>query len=533
MNAFYTFHKSVRGHVHQLRQLPLQDASASYSDENDRFHIAVVADGHGDPSCMRSADGSSLAAEVAKDCLICFASEIMNGQVVEGAPSAEECLSIQKYKNAALKRLTDSIISRWYSAVHQNAVEHPLGESELEQAGSLVHAYGTTLIAALMLPGQLVLIQQGDGLCCVLYTDGGVAQPIPPDQRCCGNVTTSLCDADAAEGIRSCVIDLREKPVAACYLGSDGVEDSFRDEAGTAMFYRSLTCEFQDRGAKTFEDYLSEMLPQFSAGGSGDDVSVSGIIAVDSIADLAPVYRTQVKRHHLEEQMTGCEQRKASMSRKHGILHKRMREARNTFETLRTRLSAEKSALKQTEAEYQMISRKTENAQADWQASAKQYEDIRAGIGNDTPEKLNIIEGLAHSHRIFLNSYQEKRDRLEIRLSTQRKALQDLEREVDEARRQYQLASDEYAEYDRSYQGVLAEIGRIALELSNLKAEDSSVGEAVQVPNQPETQTPGRPEPEALNQPEPETLTQPEIVEPKPRESELPEVDKAEPFEAV
>lgn len=47
MKQAYTFHKTVRGHLHIVREIPCEDFSDSFSSEDGKFHIAVVADGHG------------------------------------------------------------------------------------------------------------------------------------------------------------------------------------------------------------------------------------------------------------------------------------------------------------------------------------------------------------------------------------------------------------------------------------------------------------------------------------------------------
>lgn len=465
MDVFYTFHQSVQGHLHVLRDLPVQDASASGSDEAGRFQIAVVADGHGDPACVRSAAGSVTAVETAKACLLCFAREMLEGETAMGEPPAMDALSIRKYRDAALKRLTDSIVSRWYAAVHQDAAEDPLPEEALEYG--VAHAYGTTLIAALRLPDYLVLIQQGDGLCVVFYEDGSAETPIPPDTRCHENVTTSLCDNDAAEGIRACVLDLRNRPVAACFLGSDGVEDSFRDLEGTYTFYRKLTYALCEQGTEAFEQGLEEHLRQFSAQGSGDDISVSGIVNLETVGKLAPEFRRQVQYYELSERLMDCEQKQASMTRKHGILLKRMQDARKEFEALRSQLGAEETELQCVEQDYQEAVQKAQSAQADWQASAEKYEDIQAGIKEDRNGTLKRIFGIVQECRSVYNGWQSKRDHLEIRLSSRRKAAENLTARMDSARQQYQCASDEFADYDQTYQAVLFEIERIRKELES------------------------------------------------------------------
>jgi hypothetical protein len=66
-----------------------------------------------------------------------------------------------------------------------------------DRGEKLEHIYGTTLIAGLLTDKYLLLLQQGDGRCDVFDANGEVSQPIPWDDKCFANVTTSLCEDDA------------------------------------------------------------------------------------------------------------------------------------------------------------------------------------------------------------------------------------------------------------------------------------------------------------------------------------------------
>ena len=59
---------------------------------------------------------------------------------------------------------------------------------------------------------------------------------------------------------------------------------------GVHTFYKDLTCQIASMDTTAFEDYLCEMLPEFSEigrfsrAGSGDDISVAGIVDVEEIS---------------------------------------------------------------------------------------------------------------------------------------------------------------------------------------------------------------------------------------------------------
>lgn len=444
MGNFYAFNKTVKGYLHDKKNIPCEDFSGSCSDEKGRFHIAVVADGHGDTACMRSAAGSRKAVEIAKECLAQFAEDVMEGQASEGCRSIGEQLAIGRHGGTVMRQLAASIVSRWHSFAAKDIVDNPLSPQEMDKAERfadlyrngerLEHVYGTTLIAALMLPDYLILIQQGDGRCDVFYEDGTVDQPIPWDDRCHENVTTSMCDEDVAASIRSCVINFKDKKmtaystrlyaegycetelgdrkVMACYLGSDGIEDSYRNMEGTHTFYRQLTCDLHEKGKDGIEAHLEDTLPGFSRQGSGDDVSVGGIVDMDKIGDCVQMFREQVRQYTLEEAVVQHENRAISMSRKHEILRRRRDEAEQACREKQQRSDAEQSRLKRLCAEVKSLER----------------------IWSDQNEKV------------------------------QQQAL-----EAEKAQSEFEKAQSEFQEYDEEYRAVQDQIKRIRGEINDLK----------------------------------------------------------------
>jgi hypothetical protein len=328
--------------MHILRNLPCEDSSASYS--SDKYHIAVVADGHGARACFRSAKGAKLAAEVAVDCLKQFADAALDS----GEKFYEIMFSDPRFKKTAVRHLTDTIIADWYNKVTEDYECNP---PSAEEAGDeynfgdrVEHIYGTTLIAALWLPGCLLLLQQGDGRCDVFFRDGSISQPIPWDKRCIDFTTTSMCDEDVAVSIRSCMIDIRQKPVAACYLGCDGVEDAYRDTyedcggthslmGGVHTFYKEITRQINLKGIEKFEKELTEFLEKFSKDGifsrtgSGDDISIAGIVDLTAISDFIRQFEYDINFYSLEEKLFWKKDELRGKTRKHDILRKRMEQA--------------------------------------------------------------------------------------------------------------------------------------------------------------------------------------------------------------
>lgn len=501
MSQVYTFHETVIGHLHVLNEFPCEDASASFSADDGRYYIAVVADGHGSKSCFRSAYGSRTATEVALECLQQFAATALASEETEDR-FYKDMFSNPRYRQMTIRQLTDTIIAGWHDRVLDDYKNNPpsieeMGESAAKYEGgkNVAHIYGTTLIAALQLSKCLVLIQQGDGRCNVFYTDGSIGQPIPWDARCEDTTTTSLCDADVADSFRSCVIDLGDKPVMACYLGSDGVEDAYRDTyealggshvlmGGVHTFYKDLTCRLAAMSRENFENYLTDMLPEFSAngkfsaGGSGDDISVAGIVDLDAIQQFVPRYEHDVKRYDLEEALFWKEDELRGKTRKHGILQKRVEEAQSVLNEARTRQLNRGNILQQMKNARDELAQKVELQKAELE---RYHQESQAATGPLKADYSLISSAIQHFfHEISLGrikmeavyrkmqedllKYEEQIKLAESKQRVGTKKIQDLEEKLSEAQSAFE-------QYDTKYQVIDADRIRIMSEIDALEGE--------------------------------------------------------------
>jgi serine/threonine protein phosphatase PrpC len=266
-----------------------------------RCCIAIVADGHGDDEFIRSDRGSHFACESARVCIIDF-------------------LKKQKKKPTEenIHQLIKSIIKTWNEKVVADLGLSPFGNSELsklpnDKRGRYLsddeysrHAYGTTLIAAVKCDTYWFGFHIGDGKCVVLNKNAAFFQPIPWDDRCFLNVTTSICDEDAAERARVRVLpDEKDNYIPiATFLCSDGLDDSYPvndNEKYLAKFYRALALNFMEKDFEASFDDVKETLPLLSKKGSGDDISISCILDIDSISKLKPYFDEQIAKEKEEK----------------------------------------------------------------------------------------------------------------------------------------------------------------------------------------------------------------------------------------
>lgn len=500
MDQVFTFHETVRGHLHVMNEFPCEDSSSSFSAENGRYHIAIVADGHGSKSCFRSDYGSKVATEVALECLQQFAEATLASEELEER-FYKDIFSNPRYRHMTVRRLTDTILAEWHDRVLEEYKNNPptleeMGESatEYQNGKNPAHIYGTTLIAVLKLPQCMILLHQGDGRCDVFYEDGSVDQPIPWDSRCEDTATTSLCDEDAAERFRSCVLNLTEKPVIACYVGCDGVEDAYRDTyeglggshvlmGGVHAFYKYLTCQIVEMGNETFKSWLPDFLAKFSAdgifsrSGSGDDVSVSGIVDLSKISSYTEGYAYDVKLYALEEDLFWKEDELRGKTRKHGILKKRFDDAKLAFENASVTQNTLTESLVQLQncriefagkieaakEELEAYRQDAESATGQFEgryvtrfATAMQrfIEDISTGYSQKEAAYSKMLEQLVQ--------FDGKIRQIEEQIECGKKNLIELETKRDEAQSAFE-------EYDTKYQAIDGERGKIADQIKALK----------------------------------------------------------------
>ncbi len=312
---FGTFHVTVHGAQHIKKGQPCEDSSISF--ENELCKIFVVADGHGDANCPRSKIGSEYVCSIAKEELLAFAETICNQEWTEK-------LLTKRYQEGIVRQLITSIVGKWYMAVNAELENNPLSQEEREACSEkyitlydhkkrIEHIYGTTMIAGLLTEGYLLLLQQGDGRCDVFDENGDVSQPIPWDDRCILNVTTSMCDTDAAASCRYHVIDMKKNPITACLAGSDGVEDSFFSMDLLHSYHRTLLTYAAEHSIEELREHLLETLPDFSAKGSGDDTSIGGFINREAVMGFGHKFACENKIVQVESSLLHVNKRIESM----------------------------------------------------------------------------------------------------------------------------------------------------------------------------------------------------------------------------
>ena len=262
---FSIFAKSVHGKKYAERGLPCQDSSSIL--EFDNVQAIAVADGHGGKDYFRSDIGSRLAVATAFEQIKIFCRDIAKGEYFSESDENPVHENEARWQNVSDKYKARYISEEKYIPV----------------------AYGTTLICAVSIGSQILIVQIGDGSCVVLQQNSEFKIPVPPESENFANVTTSLCDSDAYKKFRHVILDCKEdSPLApvAIFLSTDGLDDCYpiyENEKYLYKLYREVILDsLIDNGfARTREEIRSELLPYLTNRGSNDDISLAYLVTKD------------------------------------------------------------------------------------------------------------------------------------------------------------------------------------------------------------------------------------------------------------
>ena len=293
----YSF--SCQGESHKADNKPCQDASFS-AVYDDGLAIAIVCDGHGGERYFRSDVGSRMATEVICESVKTFVENvdktmfIGNPFIAEEAITSEEVVKKQTPVDIAFRQLFSSIIYQWNQKIAEHAANTAVSEweqehvpqkylDELKTSETFEKLYGCTLMVYVQTPDYWFAFHLGDGKCVSFHQEGDLWQmPIPWDERCFLNKTTSLCDSNAINEFRYCYEGDGKFPMAV-FLGSDGMDDSFGEDPNLVNFYIQVVKMLVTEGREATIKSIESDLPQLSKIGSKDDMSVAFIYNIDEL----------------------------------------------------------------------------------------------------------------------------------------------------------------------------------------------------------------------------------------------------------
>lgn len=297
---------SCQGESHIATGKVCQDYSYSKVYENGNA-IAIVCDGHGGKRYFRSDIGAKIAAEVTEHKVKTFIEEIglslfKNEPFTQHGTISEQITNhdFDKTSNIerAFRQLFGSIIYEWNAEVLAHATQNPISElekegleerwiKEFEDSLNLEKVYGCTLIVYAYTSDFWLAFQIGDGKCFACDSSGNWSEPIPWDERCFLNKTTSICDSGAIDEFRYCYEGDGQFPIAVI-LGSDGIDDSFGSEENQANFYVQILKSITKTNLDVTLSEIETTLPQLSKIGSQDDMSIAMVFDSDKVKSAIP-----------------------------------------------------------------------------------------------------------------------------------------------------------------------------------------------------------------------------------------------------
>jgi serine/threonine protein phosphatase PrpC len=300
------FHFSCQGESHKATNKVCQDYSYSNVCENG-MTIAVVCDGHGGQRYFRSDVGARIAGEVTVKNVSFFVDNIEESLFLNKPYTAATAIATQvsnsefNKENAvdkAFRQLFSSIIFDWTTQIQKHAAENPVSESEstnlkeewvndFEQGNSLEKVYGCTLMVFVIMQNYWFAFHIGDGKCYAFNDNGRCYEPIPWDDRCFLNKTTSLCDVQAIDEFRYCYQGDGQFPMAV-FLASDGIDDSFGVEENMINFYVQILKHIKNSSKEEVYSEITSTLPELSKIGSQDDMSVSILYNPEKVINAYP-----------------------------------------------------------------------------------------------------------------------------------------------------------------------------------------------------------------------------------------------------
>ena len=334
-----------QGESHKSNNKPCQDCA--YAESNDLLSMAIVCDGHGGERYFRSHYGAQFATEITQKAITEFVKNMADSTfTISEGKSVFDGASFTAYNAASatdkqmesrahksLKWLFSSIISQWNEKISEHAKETDLTDWELSNVdekyrkeflserekddATFEKTYGCTLMAYVQTPDYWFAFHLGDGKCVSMRVveDRLVCeQPIPWDERCFLNKTTSLCDSNALEEFRYCYQGDGQFPLAM-FLGSDGIDDSYGDGNNLYNFYIQLFKIIIRNGVEKANKELKKSLPVISKMGSKDDMSVACVF--DDTNLTASFFKlTQYQKRELESSHKKVEDKIMELNKK-------------------------------------------------------------------------------------------------------------------------------------------------------------------------------------------------------------------------
>jgi len=369
-----SFNCSCQGASHIVDNKECQDYSVSYQDADLGLTVAIVSDGHGGATYFRSAEGAKTACEVTLRAIREFVEET-DQSLFMGKPLLQEGVQASLEKEStlgnAMRHLFASIYAQWRIRITEDATR-PLADWEKEHVSEeyqqllldsdkIEKVYGCTLMTYVCTSTYWFAFHIGDGKCVMVDEQGTCSQPIPWDEKCFLNKTTSLCDSEPIGEFRFCARGDGEFPVAV-FLGSDGIDDSFGEDDKLHGFYTSILRQIINEGEAKVTQSLAKDLKQYSERGSKDDMSIACVYNETKLLQLSEI-----------------------------LTEKTISRLQNTLATLKATMDERKSKLTEAENRCRLMEREYSYAKQQYENTLERIEMLQGQMPKEKPSRWQQI----------------------------------------------------------------------------------------------------------------------------------------------
>lgn len=321
----------------QSSYLPSVSVSVELKPHKTPFTVVCVSDGHGSAPHFWSDKGAEFAIQSAVELLSASIDKVLvaleskdyskankniaksyvkrwNRKCFEGLCSIE--LDDLKNKIKEIEEKEPDVAKKYLDELHdlkklekdyrdiisRNPV---LTEENQKQISDLVtefskmslkEIYGCTSVVYFQdkVSGKWYAFKIGDSDLFVSFGDV-FQKPIKDDPKCYENFTTSLCNSNAVNSFCFPEEQYLDKIPVSVFASTDGVANSFSTDEYLARFYSQIQFSFDEDGEFIGERDIKDYIPKLSESGSGDDVSIAGMVVFDNSVEARQKRREDAK----------------------------------------------------------------------------------------------------------------------------------------------------------------------------------------------------------------------------------------------
>lgn len=411
----------VIGSSHIKKGLECQDNVDLHVDENNKYAICLVADGHGSKSYFRSAKGSEFATRAAKE------------SIIEYIDNYEKFVNAyQKNKEYLVDAIVKMIIVKWNNYIQQDVDENPITPEEIDkyldgkQDYKLASIYGTTILAGVMSEDFNFGFLIGDGSFVVINKFGEASMPID-DIYSVGNRTSSMCDSDCYNKVQKYFAD---EKLFSIMVSTDGLSKSFGDEASFLDYSQGIAMEIgtleTQEDLANMEDKLNKIFEKRSELGSEDDISISIIFDSNGFKTVLAGLKTRRSINKLEKDLKASEKRIDSID----FIKKQIKERKKNNQEELDKLKKEKSELEKMRIECMA---KIKSLEKQIQYIEKQQIDVE----NEAKNNAKKISDREDRHRDLL----EEEHKIDSEKKEEEKKINDIKEQLEQIKSEEQSAN--------------------------------------------------------------------------------------------